>query len=108
MSKQLKIIRVMGTSAGAIVGAMIAANIDIEKFRSDLKEKHRSGLLKELKNRWAADLRQAKLGTPYWKSGVLRNLIKDTFNAVGVKTVEDVSNVHGVDLRIVATDLALA
>ena len=56
-SKQLKVTRVMGTSAGAIVGAMIAANVDIEKFRLELQKRNRLPLLEELRSGWGANTR---------------------------------------------------
>jgi predicted acylesterase/phospholipase RssA len=106
-SKQLNVTRVMGTSAGAIVGAMIAANVDIEKFRLELKESNRRPLLEELRNGWGANTRLTLMGRTYWRSDALKKLIKDTFAAKGVVTVADVLTKHGVDLRVVATDLEL-
>jgi predicted acylesterase/phospholipase RssA len=85
----------MGTSAGAIVGAMIAANVDIEKFRSELQESNRRPLLEELRSGSGANTRLSLMGRTYWRSDALKKLIKDTFAAQGVATVADVLTKHG-------------
>jgi|GEM_PF-2611582 len=109
---QLELTRVVGTSAGAMVGTLLAAGVDLEKFREKLK----GGLGKKLyeslsapsKTAWAWTLTKgAALRKTDVLAGVIANALTERGTELGkpLLTLEDLYNATGVEMRIVAADL---
>jgi len=91
----------MGTSAGAIVAAMLAANVDVEALRVELLKGLRNNLLDEVKDvgKWSFLM---SAGNPVWKTDALRHILVTTFKK---KNIQKLGDIEKIDLRIVATDL---
>src|ERR1700723_666386 len=72
----ISISRIVGTSAGAIAGALLAAGVDIDGFRNELLaglgSRISSSLCKPTKLGW---LKTALNGTPLWETAVLKKVL---------------------------------
>jgi predicted acylesterase/phospholipase RssA len=108
----IEITRVIGTSADAMVGTFLAAGIDLEQFRRELEIGTGEKLSRSLSKAGSARfLRTMLTGTPVWKTDVLRRVITEALDRqskainMPLKTLNNVFDATGIDLRIVSADL---
>lgn len=110
--KSLELTRIVGTSAGAIVGALLAAGIDIDGFRNELT----AGIGRSISSSLSAPdlgswLRTAMTGRPVWKTDVLESVLKKVFEGRArrlgktLTTLSDIKSATGVEMRVVVADL---
>lgn len=105
---ELRLTRVVGTSAGAIVAALLAANIDVEAFRRTLLAR-KPEILAGFKKPGMSDIGKMLLsGTPIWPEDLLRDILEKEFGARRLRTILDVQTVLDTELQIVSTNLAAA
>jgi len=109
---QLELTRVVGTSAGAMVGMLLAAGVDLEGFRKNLKKGIGQKLYKSLSKPGPTDwLWTLTRGSGLRKTTVLADVIQQTLTEQSEKiqkplgTLEDILDATGIEMRIVATDL---
>jgi len=109
---QITVTRIVGTSAGAIVGALLAANIDIEAFRAQLV----AGSGKRISSSLAAPgggkwFRTILTGQPVWRTDELKSILEGVFKDYSqrtgkpLSTLSEIQAATGVELRVVAADL---
>ena len=105
-NKDIELTRVVGTSAGAIVAAFLAADIDIETFRQVLLAR-REELLRSFGKH-----NMAHIGWCYWRGeriwnpDMLQQLLEAQFKPRKINTIADAIAVRGTELQIIYTDLA--
>ena len=106
---EVQLTRVVGTSAGAIVAAMLAADVDIETFRQVLLAGKGQELLSQLGTPGKLSfLKVFTTGLPIWNEKIVIDLLRPRFEEKKINFVRDVRGVQNTELFIVRTDLAAA
>jgi predicted acylesterase/phospholipase RssA len=102
----IRVRRVAGTSAGAIVGAFLAAGIRMADVRAELA----GGKGRELTERfnvpslWSAFWSSWK-GRAFWSTDHLETWLRNWFNKADVVSVQDCEAKTGIKLIVMATNL---
>jgi predicted acylesterase/phospholipase RssA len=105
----LTLTRVVGTSAGAIAGALLAADISIEAFRRTLLGKKASLLSAYSAPSWTDLLKLlGSNGNPIWSEDPLKQLLESEFKARRITTIAEVEAVRNTKLLILRTNLSAA
>ena len=105
-NQKIEITRVAGTSAGAIVGGLLAAGCPLGALRDRIQVAPKEKLK-------ALFARRTKIGSiyrvlqslPLWNEKKLREVLDAEFKKLSVHTLGDIQRKTGRALRIVATDL---
>ena len=107
--KTLRVTRVAGTSAGAIVGALFAADVSIEAFRKELA----AGLGDRLVGLFKVPPLKSVLyhlwrGSPFWGEEELKRELEAQFRETKIKRVGDFKSEKDIEMLIVASSLSNA
>jgi predicted acylesterase/phospholipase RssA len=109
---EIKITRIAGTSAGAIIGALLAAKCDIAKVRAELAGAKGRDFLKHYQlPSFTTGLWSAIRGKPFWSEEPLRDWLVDQFAAFSARaghpfTFDDLPRLNRPRLVVVATNLS--
>jgi NTE family protein len=106
LEKRLEIKRVSGTSAGAIVGAFLAAGVNIVEVRAELAAAKAAELVSAFPRLgFIAMARKAWWGSSFWSTKSLRDWLNTVFGKVDVRLVGDCRQRTGTELVIMSTNL---
>lgn len=102
-----RVTRVAGTSAGAIVGALFAADVSIEAFRKELA----AGLGDRLVGLFKAPPLKSVLyhlwrGSPFWEEEELKKVLDAQFRETKIRRVGDFKSNQDIEMLIVASSLS--
>jgi NTE family protein len=104
---EIEVTNIAGTSAGAIVGAFLAAGIPIAEVRVQLAGSVGEKMLSAYKRpKWYEALFKMIQGKPFWSDHLLRKWLSDHFiklNAAGPPRISDILNRR---LSVVASNLS--
>jgi predicted acylesterase/phospholipase RssA len=99
---EIKVTRVAGTSAGAIVASLFAANVDLSKVRERLKRHtHKKWESEFSASRVSAALKLTR-GRPLWSDNFFRNELKYFFDELNISKFEDFLEIQPI---LLATNL---
>jgi predicted acylesterase/phospholipase RssA len=104
----LQVTRIAGTSAGAIAGALFASRVEMAMVKERLGKITSDELARmfPMPTRrhlfWKLIVKQE----PLWSSKPLRDLLSRLFGDSGAPSTLQEASKHGIDMRIVASDLS--
>ena len=101
----LKVTRVAGTSAGAIVGCLFAANVDMKLVRQRLKGFSPQQLAKMFPAPGLNIVTRLCRGLPLWKTEMLASELRQYFEDQSVHTLGELAAKKGVEALVVAANL---
>jgi NTE family protein len=109
-SKQVEVTRVAGTSAGAVVGAMFAAGVDLASARLEFQRIVREEFWSTFKTpSWPGFVSKVMLlKKPLWDGRDLARLLRPFFDRVNVRTLGDIKKRNGVAIHTIASILSEA
>lgn len=103
----IKVKRIAGTSAGALVGCLFAAGVDMNLMRRHLQRYNQKQLARLFPPPSALRLlRLVKSGHPLWETDPLVKELEPIFREKGVYTLGDTIKKTGVEVIVVASNLA--
>ncbi len=105
LEKEIKVVAIVGTSAGAIAGAFFAAGIKMQDIKKELKNGSGKKLIKGYRKPTKFSFIKLIRGTPLWKDTLLDKWLTQVFKAKGIVTFEDIKKKEGIDFKVVSTDL---
>jgi len=105
-NNEIKITRIAGTSAGAIVACMYAAKIDFAGFRQTLQK----GLGRELLDIFKPPNRLVMgysivTGRPFWDEEKLKKVFDGIFKPANVSTIGDLKTLSGIEVLVIASNM---
>jgi predicted acylesterase/phospholipase RssA len=105
-ANDLKVTRIAGTSAGAIVACMYAAKIDFAGFRTTLREGLGEKLLRLFKPPGGTSMAYSVLtGKPFWKEEELKTIFDRIFEQAKVRRLSDLKELSGIEVLVVASNM---
>ena len=104
--RQFEITRFAGTSAGAIVACLLAAEVPIGEVRQRLRAMGDAGLRRLFPSLGRIGMcRRFFLGHPFWGTGPLQDLLAEFFDRRGLSTLGDIKSQTGKTVFITASDI---
>lgn len=101
----LNVTRIAGTSAGAIVASLFAADVELSNVRERLKRFNAEHWKKKFPESKLSAAMKLSRGKPLWSDDFFRDELKYFFDGKDVRNVEDTYDKFGTKLLLLATNL---